>query len=102
MPARGPHKTRATAHKQPARLAAAHGAVTVAGAALERAAALTADSPRKGARLVAAAEIAYDLGLVESARRLVDQAVSFDLGGRAPAPPPRVPPTPHAPAWVSS
>src|SRR4029077_11199912 len=41
-----------------------------------------ADSPRKGARLVAAAEIAYELGLVESAGRLADQATGFDLGGR--------------------
>jgi DNA-binding CsgD family transcriptional regulator len=54
----------------------------VAGAALERAAALTADSPRKGARLVAAAEVAYELGLVESAGRLADQATRFDLGER--------------------
>src|SRR5438128_1888311 len=65
-------------HSRPA----GRGAVTVAGAALERAAALTADSPRKGARLVAAAEIAYELGLVDSARRLVDEAKAFDLGAR--------------------
>ncbi|HYS98112.1 MAG TPA: AAA family ATPase, partial [Candidatus Dormibacteraeota bacterium] len=82
MSAKGPDENIASALEQHARLAAARGAVTVAGAALERAAALTADSPKKGARLVAAAEIAYDLGLVESARRLVDQAVSFDLGDR--------------------
>jgi len=82
MSANGPDENIASALEQHARLAAARGAVTVAGAALERAAALTADSPKKGARLVAAAEIAYDLGLVESARRLVDQAVSFDLGDR--------------------
>src|SRR2546425_8356850 len=82
MAARKPDENIASALEQHARLAAARGAVTVAGAALERAAALTADSSRKGARLVAAAEIAYDLGLVESARRLVDQAVSFDLGDR--------------------
>src|SRR5207245_4630389 len=49
---------------------------------LERAAALTADSRRKGVRLVAAAETAYERDLVESARRLVDEATSFDLGGR--------------------
>src|SRR6266480_1887429 len=75
MSANGPDENIASALEQHTRLAAARGAVTVAGAALERAAALTADSPKKGARLVAAAEIAYDLGLVESARRLVDQAV---------------------------
>ena len=82
MAARGPDENIAAALEEHARLAAARGAVTVAGAALERAAALTADSARKGARLVAAAEIAYELGLVESARRLVDEATSFDLGGR--------------------
>jgi DNA-binding CsgD family transcriptional regulator len=82
MAARGPDESIASALEQYARLAAARGAVTVAGAALERAAALTADSARKGARLVAAAEIAYELGLLESARRLVDEATSFDLSGR--------------------
>src|SRR3989475_2083529 len=82
MAASGPEETIASALEQHARVAAARGAVTVAGAALERAAALTADSRNKGARLVAAAEIAYELGLVEGARRLVDEARSFDLNGR--------------------
>jgi DNA-binding CsgD family transcriptional regulator len=82
MAAKGPDENIASALEQHARLAAARGAVTVAGAALERAAALTADSRRKGGRLVAAAEIAYELGLVESARRLVDEATTFDLSGR--------------------
>src|SRR5437899_7500005 len=82
MAAREPDESIASALEQHARLAAARGAVTVAGAALERAAALTADSPSKGARLVAAAEIAYELGLVESARRLVDETTSFDLSAR--------------------
>ena len=31
---------------------------------------------------MAAAEIAYELGLVESSRGLVDEATSFDLSGR--------------------
>jgi DNA-binding CsgD family transcriptional regulator len=82
MAARGPDENLASALEQHARLAAARGAVTVAGAALERAAALTADPRSKGARLVAAAEMAYELGLVESARRLVDEATSFNLSGR--------------------
>src|SRR6266568_428138 len=82
MAARKPDENIASALEHHARLAAARGAVTVAGAALERAAALTADSSRKGARLVAAAEIAYELGLVDSARRLVDEAKAFDLGAR--------------------
>jgi DNA-binding CsgD family transcriptional regulator len=82
MAAQEPDEDLASALEQHARLAAARGAVMVAGAALERAAALTADSPRKGARLVAAAGIAYELGLVESAGRLADEATRFDLGGR--------------------
>jgi DNA-binding CsgD family transcriptional regulator/tetratricopeptide (TPR) repeat protein len=82
MAATGPDESIASALEQHARLAAARGAVTVAGAALERAAALTADSRNKGARLVAAAEIAYELGLVEGARRLVDEAKAFDLSAR--------------------
>jgi DNA-binding CsgD family transcriptional regulator len=82
MAAKGPDENIASALEQHARLAATRGAVTVAGAALERAAALTADSPRKAARLVAAAEIAYELGLIASARRLVDEAKPFDLSAR--------------------
>jgi len=82
MAAKEPDENIASALEEHARLAAARGAVTVAGAALERAAALTADPRRKGARLVAAAEIAYELGLVASARRLVDEATSFDLSAR--------------------
>src|SRR5438093_2535534 len=82
MSAKRPDENIASALEQHARLAAARGAVTVAGAALERAAALTADSPSKGARLVAAAEIAYELGLVDSARRLVEEAKSFKLSTR--------------------
>src|SRR5579859_683896 len=82
MAATGPDESIASALEEHARLAAARGTVTVAGAALERAAALTADSRRKGARLVAAAEMAYELGLLESARRLVDEATSFDLSER--------------------
>ncbi len=82
MAAKGPDESIASALEQHGRLAAVRGAVTVAGAALQRAAALTADPRSKGARLVAAAEIAYELGLVEGARRLVDEATSFDLSGR--------------------
>ena len=82
MAATAPDESIASALEQHARLTAARGAVTVAGAALERAAALTADSRSKGARLVAAAGIAYELGLVESARRLVNEAKAFDLSAR--------------------
>ena len=82
MAAKEPDENIASALEEHARLAATRGAITVAGAALERAAALTADPRRKGARLVAAAEIAYELGLVASARHLVDEATSFDLSAR--------------------
>jgi DNA-binding CsgD family transcriptional regulator len=82
MVARGPDESIASELEQQGRAAAARGAVMEAGAALERAASLTADSPRKGARLVAAAETAYELGLVESAGRLAGEATKFDLGGR--------------------
>jgi len=82
MAAKEPDERIASALEQHARVAVARGAVAVAGAALERAAVLTADSRNKGARLVAAAEIAYELGLVEGARRLVDEAKAFDLSAR--------------------
>jgi DNA-binding CsgD family transcriptional regulator len=82
MAATEPDERIASALERHARLAASRGAVTVAGAAFQRAAALTADSPDKGARLVAAAEIAYELGLVEGAQRLIDEAKAFDLSAR--------------------
>jgi DNA-binding CsgD family transcriptional regulator len=82
LAAGGPDESIASALEQHGRLAAARGALTVAGTALERAAALTTDSRKKGARLVAAAEIAYELGLLESARRLVDEAAPLDLSER--------------------
>src|SRR5260370_9865350 len=76
--------------KTHARTAGGRGAVIVAGAALERAAALTADAHKKGARLLGAAEIAYELGLVDVIRRLLPQAELLDLG-----------PLPAArPAWL--
>ena len=56
------------------------GAVTVAAAALERAASLTADPHRRGDRLVRAAALAYDLGLVDVVRRLLQQAEPLDVG----------------------
>jgi DNA-binding CsgD family transcriptional regulator len=69
----------ATALEEHARAARRRGAVTVAGAALERAAALTADAYRKSARLVAAAETAYELGLADVVRRLLQEAEMLDL-----------------------
>jgi DNA-binding CsgD family transcriptional regulator len=64
-------------HAQTARR---RGAVTVAAAALERAAALTHDPHRQGERLVRAAELAYDLGLVDVVRRLLRRAETLEVG----------------------
>ena len=56
------------------------GAVALAGAALERAAALSVEPRKKSERLLAAAEAAYELGLVDDVRRLLDQINAPDLG----------------------
>lgn len=56
------------------------GAATVAASALERAAALSSDSRRKGERLLRAAELAYELGSADAVRRLIAEANSLELG----------------------
>ena len=58
---------------------AKRGAVTVAAAALERAAALTENAQRKGRRLISAAELAYELGLRNVIERLVEHTKGLDL-----------------------
>jgi DNA-binding CsgD family transcriptional regulator len=63
-----------------AQVARRRGAVMVAAAALERAATLTADSRRKGERLVRAAELVYDLGRVDVVSRLLTEAESLEVG----------------------
>jgi DNA-binding CsgD family transcriptional regulator len=63
-----------------AALARRRGAVAVAAAALERAAALTAAPARQGERLVRAAEVAYELGLVETARGLLQRVNPVEVG----------------------
>ena len=63
-----------------ARIALRRGAVAVSAAAYERAAALTPDPIRQGRCLIAAADVAYDLGQVEAVRRLIRQAESIELG----------------------
>src|SRR6202035_5892660 len=63
-----------------AAVARRRGAVAVAGAALERAAALTPESVRKGERLVRAAEVAYELGQVEIVRPLLHQVEAVGIG----------------------
>jgi DNA-binding CsgD family transcriptional regulator len=82
MSAEGCDEEIATALEDHARAARGRGAVTAAGAALERAAALTADPQRKGERLLAAAEVAHELGLVDVVRPLLEQAEPLDLGSR--------------------
>jgi DNA-binding CsgD family transcriptional regulator len=56
------------------------GAAAAAAAALERAATLTPDPVRKGERLVRAAEVAYELGLVEIVRRVLRQVEAVEIG----------------------
>jgi DNA-binding CsgD family transcriptional regulator len=63
-----------------AAVARRRGAVAVAAAALERAAALTPEPSRKGERLVRAAEVAYELGLVETARGLLERVETAEVG----------------------
>jgi DNA-binding CsgD family transcriptional regulator len=63
-----------------ARAARRRGAVAVAAAALERAARLSGDSQKQGERLVRAAELAYELGLVDVVRRLLREAEPLEVG----------------------
>jgi DNA-binding CsgD family transcriptional regulator len=62
-----------------AQAARRRGAVAVAASALERAALLSDDPHRKGDRLVRAAELAYDLGLVDVVRRLLREAEPLEV-----------------------
>ena len=80
MAAVGPDDAIAQALDDHAASARRRGAVMVAAAALERAAALTADPHSKGERLVRAAEIAHELGLVAVARRLLAEAEPINVG----------------------
>ena len=61
-----------------ARSARRRGAITSAGAALERAAELTADPRARSQRLASAAEIAYELGLGVAVKRLLTEAGSHE------------------------
>ena len=80
MAAVGHDEGLATELEAHAALARRRGAVAVAAAALERAAALTAAPARKGERLVRAAEIAYELGLIETARGLLRRVKPVEVG----------------------
>jgi DNA-binding CsgD family transcriptional regulator len=70
----------ASALEEQAQIARRRGAVMVAAGALERAATLTADPHRQGERLVRAAELVYDIGLVEVVSRLLGEAESLQVG----------------------
>jgi DNA-binding CsgD family transcriptional regulator/tetratricopeptide (TPR) repeat protein len=80
MAAVGPDEELAEALDAHAAVARRRGAAAVAAAALERAAALTPEPVRRGERLIRAAEVAYELGLVEIVRRLLQQAESVQIG----------------------
>ena len=70
----------ASALEEQAQVARRRGAVMVAAASLERAALLTADPRQKGARLVQAAELVYDLGRVDVVNRLLREAEPLQVG----------------------
>jgi hypothetical protein len=56
------------------------GAMIAAAAALERAAELTSEPRRRDERLIRAAEVAYELGLIDVVRRLLAQAEPMEVG----------------------
>ena len=77
--ASGSDEELASALERHASGAVRRGAVTVAAAATERAAALTADPQIKARRIVFAAELAYELGLADAVARLASQARQLEL-----------------------
>jgi DNA-binding CsgD family transcriptional regulator len=85
MAATGSDEELAVALEEHARASVRRGAVAVAGAALERAAALSVEPRKKSERLLAAAEAAHDLGLIDDVRRLLDEISLPDLGNGAAA-----------------
>jgi DNA-binding CsgD family transcriptional regulator len=80
MAAVGPDEGIAAALEEQAARARRRGAIGTAGAALERAAALTPDPRRQGERLVHAAAAAFDLGLVGATRRLIEGVDEARIG----------------------
>jgi DNA-binding CsgD family transcriptional regulator len=56
------------------------GAVIAAAAALERSAELTTDPSKGGERLIRAAEVTYDLGLIDAVRSLLARAAAVEVG----------------------
>ena len=80
MAAVGPDEPVASQLEEYASAAVRRGAVTAAAAALERAAGLTPNPKTKGHRLVAAAELGYELGLSDVVARLAEQAKQLEVG----------------------
>ena len=80
MAAVGPNEQVAAELERYASAAVRRGAVTAAATALERAAGLTPNPRTKGHRLVAAAELGYELGLSDVVARLAAQAKQLDVG----------------------
>jgi DNA-binding CsgD family transcriptional regulator len=80
MAAVGADEQVATELEEHAQAARRRGAVAVAASALERAAVLSGDPHRKGERLVRAAELAYDLGQVDTVSRLLREAEPLEVG----------------------
>jgi DNA-binding CsgD family transcriptional regulator len=85
MAATGSDEDIAVALEELAHASVRRGAVAVAGVALERAAALSAGPRKQSERLLAAAEAAHELGLIDDVRRLLDQVSLPDLGRSAAA-----------------
>jgi ATP/maltotriose-dependent transcriptional regulator MalT len=83
--ARGPDEDAAVALEQSAQRARARSGYAAAAAALERAAALTADAAPKARRLIAAADAAWNAGLNERVGALLDQATPLVGDPRASA-----------------
>jgi DNA-binding CsgD family transcriptional regulator/tetratricopeptide (TPR) repeat protein len=74
-----PHETIAAELEHVAGRARRRGAITAAVTALERAAQLSDDPARRGARLLHAAELAFELGRRDVVLRLLDEAEPLEL-----------------------
>ena len=85
MAATGSDEDLAVALEEHAGASVRRGAVALAGAALERAAALSIEPRKKSERLLAAAEAAHDLGLIDDVRRLLGEISLPDLSNGAAA-----------------
>jgi DNA-binding CsgD family transcriptional regulator len=76
----GPDEETAAELERTAAAARRRGALSVAVTALTRAAELSADGPHRGARLLRAAELAFDLGRPDAVVRLLRDAEPLELG----------------------